>query len=196
MEKIRDFLKKSFYNAFSFYKEERLDEAKEIILETKDLWFNHRDRYKFMTLLSLIYIKLNELNIAERILLEALSLVPGNLRILDLLGNIYLKKNRYKEAEKIYKKAKKEDSYNFDITLKLAYISMCLNDYDKMINILKEGYRFDFIGENEEKKLKSFLVDFLKRINYENSFYIIKDFRKWWIREKKIKNKRINSFKF
>ena len=120
MGKICSFLKFIFNKSFEFYKENKILEAKEILLETRNIWFNKKNRYKFMTLLSLVHIKNNDLILAERLLIEALSLSPGNIKILNLLGDIYLKEKRYKEAEKIYKKAKKEDNYNFEITLKLA----------------------------------------------------------------------------
>ena len=66
---------------------------------------------------------------------------------------------------------------------------MHLNDYDKMINILKKGYIKDFIGEKEDNKLKKFLINFLKNINYNNCFYIIKNLKDWFNKKKRFKKR-------
>ncbi len=198
MEKDLLLIKTLFKKSLNLYQDKRFQDSINLLSNTSDLWINYIEKWRFLTLLGVNYFKLSNFNRAERIFLESLTIVPDNLKALDLLGRIYFIQGRYIESERIFYTAKKYDFYNFYLNIRMALSAWKSGNLQRMFKRLKDGYIPHIIGKKEEKKLKEFLLDFLKNSNNSEAYVLIKNFRKWCYEVKqKVKKKHKNqSIKF
>lgn len=185
MENDKLFLKTLFKKAYDLYLEETYEDSQKLLSQTQDLWFDEKDKCKFLTLFGMNSLKLKNFERAKRSFFEVLAIFPHNPKIYDMLGEVYYSEGKYVESEKMYVRAKEEDFFNFDLTLKSARSAWKSGNYIRMFKRLKDGYIVDVISKEEEKELKKFLLEFLKTSNYPETYSLVKNFRDWQFVKKK-----------
>jgi len=188
MEEEKILLKIVYKKAYYCYLEASYDESIKILNNSLDIWFETRDKYKFMTLIGLNYLKLKNYDRAERAFYEVLGEFPYNPKILDLIGTLYYESSKFVESEKMYLKARDEDFFNFGLTLKSAYSAWKSGNIIRAFKRLKAGYIPSVINAQEEKELKKFLLDFLRQSKSPQAFDLVKNFREWQLNKKKASN--------
>ena len=192
MEKEIVLLKTLFIRAYNLFLDGHYEDSLKLLSHTSEIWVDYFQKSKFLTLMGMNYFKLNELNKAERALLEALAVSPESVKVLDLLGQIYYYQKRYIESEKAFLTAKRRDFYNFYFSIKTAKSAWKSGSYLRMFKRLKEGYVPDLIDMKEERKLKDFLLNFLRDSKTPDAYVLTKRFRAWcYERKKKYKRQKI-----
>jgi tetratricopeptide (TPR) repeat protein len=186
-------LKTLFDKAYKLYVDKKYIDSLNLLNHTSEMWIDYPQKNRFLTLIGINNYKLKNYYLAERALLESLALYPDNIRVLDILGKIYYVQERYIESERVYLKAKKNDFYNFYFSIKTARSAWKSGNYNRMFRRLKEGYMPQFIGKKEVKKLKEFLLEFLRTSDSPHTYLLIKKFRKWcYEKDKKVKKNKKN----
>lgn len=179
MKKDSLILKNLFNKSYNLYVSERYKESLNLLNSKAPLWFDHHSKFKFIILIGMNFYKTGQFDRAERSFYEALSLFPENIKVMDLLGKMYFMQKRYIDAERIYMKAKREDYFNFEFSIKAAQAALLSKSHKRMFRRLKEGYLPEFITHEEEKKLKKFLLDYMKNNAGPDTYEQVKKFRSW-----------------
>ncbi|MCG8572912.1 MAG: hypothetical protein MJB14_22495 [Spirochaetes bacterium] len=170
-------LKKIFKKAYQLYKANLYFESFELIRNTSEIWLEFPQKVRFLNLLGLNFIQLNNLEEAERVLMEAFAIAPEDHRILDTLGELFLKTEDFKKAEKAFLVARKLDFFNFKYTIKSAKAALLSGNYRRMFRRLKEGYIPEIIDSKQEEVLKKLLSDILHNEKIVHRYKMVKNFR-------------------
>lgn len=152
----------------SLAKNERYDLAIENFEKVLE---KYPDNIKVKKDLAVCLIKENNHNKGAKILKELIIREPNNIENYKLLINSYVENNDIKSLEGVLKKGinLKNTEVEFYIKLYEIYSESELRDYEKAINILKEGIENKNI-DSQNYKLYLRLIDISDKLDCKNDF--------------------------